>query len=352
MVLAVGLSGGVDSSVAALLLKERWPRLVGVTHLIWPDSRCCSVEVLSRAQMICRRLGIPYVQVDLHDRFREAVVEDFVRSYLEGRTPNPCVNCNAFVRFDTFYERLRERLPREGLLEQGEELFLSTGHYARITRCGEEVCLEKGRDPFKDQSYMLYQVRREMLSRMVLPLGEYRKAEVMEIAEAHGLQYRAVKESQDACFVEGSYTEFIQQYTGREELLEPGEIVDPEGKVLGTHPGTIHFTVGQRRGLGLGSGPWYVARIDTDSNRVVVARREQAEARQFRIDRTNWLVEPPAAAFACAVKIRYQMNEIPCRAEPDGERYRVVLQRPETVTPGQSAVFYDGTRVLGGGVIL
>ena len=352
MVLAVGLSGGVDSSVAALLLKERWPRLVGVTHLIWPDSRCCSVEVLSRARSICLRLGIPYVQVDLHDRFRETVVDDFVRSYLEGRTPNPCVNCNAFVRFDVFYDRLRERLPREGLLEEGEELFLSTGHYARITRRGEEVCLEKGLDPLKDQSYMLYRVRREMLPRMVLPLGEYHKAEVVEIAEANGLQYRAVKESQDACFVEGSYAEFIRRYTGREELLEPGEIVDPEGKVLGTHPGTIHYTVGQRRGLGLGSGPWYVARIDKDSNRVVVARREEAEARQFRIDRTNWLVEPPADALACTVKIRYQIDEIPCRVEPNGGGCRVLLERPEIVTPGQSAVFYDGSRVLGGGVIL
>jgi tRNA-specific 2-thiouridylase len=351
MVLAVGLSGGVDSSVAALMLRESWPRMVGVTHLIWPDSRCCSAEVLSRAQEVCRRLEIPYVQVDLHERFRAAVVDDFVASYLEGRTPNPCVNCNAFVRFDRFYERLRQRLPEEGLLETGEELYLSTGHYARITRRGDEFCLEKGRDPLKDQSYMLYHVRREMLPRMVLPLGEYTKSEVMEIAEARGLQYRAVKESQDACFVEGSYVDFIRSYTGRDDLLEPGEIVDPEGRVLGSHPGTIHFTVGQRRGLGLGSGPWYVARIDAETNRVVVARREQAETRRFRVERPNWLCDPLSGPTACAVKIRYQVEEIPCVVEPEDGAYRVELERPEIVTPGQSAVFYGGTRVLGGGII-
>ena len=355
MVLALGLSGGVDSSVAALLLKERWPRLVGVTHLIWPESRCCSLEVLSRAEAVCMRLEIPYVQVDLYERFREAVVEDFVDNYLEGRTPNPCVRCNALVRFDAFYDRLIERLRGEGLLEPGEELFMSTGHYARITTRGGETRLEKGRDPVKDQSYMLYQVRREMLPRLVLPLGEYCKAEVLEMADRAGLQYRGVRESQDACFVEDSYVEFIRQHTGRQDLLRPGEIVDLEGRVLGRHPGTVNYTVGQRRGLGLGSGPWYVARIDAAANRVVVARREQAESRSLRTDRLNWLVEPPCAPLRCGVKIRYQSDEIPCTLEPDpaaGGRYRAVLERPEIVTPGQSAVFYDGTRVLGGGVIL
>jgi tRNA-specific 2-thiouridylase len=177
----------------------------------------------------------------------------------------------------------------------------------------------------------------------------------MEIAEANGLEYRAVKESQDACFVEGSYVEFIRQYTGLHDLTQRGDIVDSAGQVLGHHPGTAHFTVGQRRGLGLGSGPWYVARIDPEANRVVVARREEAERRRFRVERANWLTEPPAGAVDCAVKIRYQVDEIPCRVEPepppDGQRYHVELKAPEIVTPGQSAVFYDGSRVLGGGII-
>ena len=354
MVLAVGLSGGVDSSVAALLLRSYRPRLVGVTHLVWPDSRCCSPEVLARAEAVCRRLDIPYVQVDVRERFRQAVVEDFVQTYLSGRTPNPCVLCNGWVRFDTFYERLLERLPRDGLLEEGEELRLSTGHYARITQRGGETLLEKGRDPGKDQSYMLYRVRREMLPRLVLPLGEYLKAEVLEIAEANGLDYRAVKESQDACFVDGSYVEFIRRYVGREDFLKPGEIVDLEGRALGTHRGTIHYTVGQRRGLGLGSGPWYVARIDAAANRVVVARRGEAEARSFVIDRANWLVEAPQEPLSCTVKIRYQSTDTPCRVEPELEvgAWRVSLRHPEVVTPGQSAVLYDGTRVLGGGIIV
>ncbi|MBN1834195.1 MAG: tRNA 2-thiouridine(34) synthase MnmA [Spirochaetales bacterium] len=355
MVLAVGMSGGVDSSVAALLLKERFPRLVGVTHLIWPGSRCCSGEALSRAAAVCRRLGIAHVQVDLFERFREAVVEEFVNDYLEGRTPNPCVLCNGLVRFDAFHSRLVERLGREGLLEKGEELCMATGHYARITRSGEETRLEKGRDPLKDQSYMLYRVRREMLSRLVLPLGEYHKARVLELAESAGLEYRTVRESQDACFVEGSYVEFIRRYTGRDDLLRPGEIRDQEGRLLGRHRGTVHYTVGQRRGLGLGSGPWYVARLDPGANRVVVARRQEAESRSFRIGRANWLVEIPGGPLRCGVKVRYQSEEVRCRVEPEAEGragdWRVTLERPEILTPGQSAVFYDGTRVLGGGII-
>lgn len=353
MVLAVALSGGIDSSVAALLLRESWPRMVGASHIIWPGSRCCSVEVLARARAVCRRLDVPYYQLDMQPEFAEWVVEDFVATYLAGRTPNPCLRCNRYVRFDRFYARLRERLTADGLLARGEELALATGHYARVRRAEDGWVLEKGRDPAKDQSYMLHQVRREMLPRLVLPLGELLKSEVTRQAAEAGLDYSAVKESQDACFVDGDYAEFIRSRTGRAELLSPGPIVDAAGKVLGRHRGVLAYTVGQRQGLGLSDGPWYVARIEPEANRLVVGRREEVERSAFEVEEVNWLVEPPAAALRCEVKVRYRSGEVPARVEPQpGEaRARVILERPEIITPGQSAVFYQGERVLGGGVM-
>jgi tRNA-specific 2-thiouridylase len=313
------------------------------------------VEVLARAQAVCRRLGIPYYQIDVQKEFAEQVVEDFVATYLAGRTPNPCIRCNRFVRFDRFHARLRERLAADGLLAEDEELALATGHYARVRPTAEGWVLEKGRDPAKDQSYMLHQVRRVMLPHLVLPLGDMLKAEVSRQAAELGLDYAAVKESQDACFVEGDYAEFIRSRTGREDLLVPGEIVDLEERVLGRHRGVLRYTVGQRQGLGLASGPWYVARIEPAANRLVVARRKEAERRAFEVEEVNWLIEPPAAALECGVKVRYRSPEVPGRVEPEAEpairRARVILEQPEIITPGQSAVFYRGDRVLGGGVI-
>jgi len=352
MVLAIALSGGVDSAVAAVLLKKKFPRMVGASHVIWPDSRCCSVEVLDRARETCRLLGIPYIQEDLYEEFRDQVVDDFIRSYLNGKTPNPCVICNRSIRFDIFYLRLKTTLVDRRLLEQQEDLLFSTGHYARIVESPEGFFIAKGVDPVKDQSYMLYQVRRQMLPHLVLPLGEHRKSEVLSMADDLGLPYTQVRESQDACFVEDNYVDFIGKQTGRDDLLREGEIVDLHGRVLGWHRGTINYTVGQRRGLGLGNGPWYVARIDARANRLVVAREAEARRRAFTVDRTNWFIDPPERSFSCAVKIRYQIDEVPCSVEPGGNGIQVILEVPQIVTPGQSAVFYDRDLVLGGGIIL
>ena len=352
MVLAVALSGGVDSAVAAVMLKKKFPRMVGASHVIWPGSRCCSGEVLDRAGETCRLLGIPYIQEDLHEEFRDEVVEDFIQSYLNGKTPNPCVICNKSIRFDAFYLRLKTTLIARELLEKEEDLLFSTGHYARIVKSPEGLFIAKGVDPGKDQSYMLYQVRKQMLPNLVLPLGEYRKSEVLSMADDLGLPYTQVRESQDACFVEENYVDFIGKQTGRDDLLREGEIVDPRGRVLGRHRGTINYTVGQRRGLGLGNGPWYVARIDARANRLVVAREAEARRREFSVDGTNWFIDPPERSISCAVKIRYQIEEIPCSLEPEEEGFQVILEVPRIVTPGQSAVFYDRDLVLGGGIIL
>jgi tRNA-specific 2-thiouridylase len=352
MVLAIALSGGVDSAVAAALLRKKFPRMVGASHVIWPGSRCCSDEVLDRARETCRLLDIPYVQEYLHQEFRDRVVEDFIRSYLRGNTPNPCVICNKRIRFDVFYRRLKSTLMDQELLEREEKLLFATGHYARIVENREGSFIAKGIDPLKDQSYMLYQVDGQMLGNLLLPLGEYRKSEVLSLAVEFGLPYTKVRESQDACFVDKNYVDFIGKQTGRKDLLREGEIVDPRGRVLGRHRGTINYTVGQRRGLGLGNGPWYVTRIDARTNRLVVAREAEARRRVFVIDRTNWFIDPPKRSLSCAVKIRYQVDETSCTVEPEEKGYRVVLADPRIVTPGQSAVFYREDLVLGGGIIL
>jgi tRNA-specific 2-thiouridylase len=352
MLLAIALSGGVDSAVAALLLHREHPRMVGASHVIWPGSRCCSVEVLNRAEQTCRVLGIPYIREDLQEEFRSEVVADFIRSYLGGTTPNPCVICNKSLRFNVFYRRLKSTLGKRGVLAEGEDLLFSTGHYARIVKGSGGLFIAKGADPLKDQSYMLYQVSKAMLKNLVLPLGEHRKSEVLTMAGDLGLPHTGVRESQDACFVEDNYVQFIREQTGRSDFLKDGEIVDSRGRVLGRHRGTIHYTVGQRRGLGLGNGPWYVARIDAGRNRLVVAREAEAKSRAFAIDRTNWFIDPPRSPLSCAVKIRYQFDEIPCRIEPSEEGVRVVLEVPQILTPGQSAVFYESDLVLGGGIIL
>jgi tRNA-specific 2-thiouridylase len=350
--LAVALSGGVDSSAAALLLREQYPRLVGATHFIWPDSRCCSLSVFKRAQFLARRLSIPYFVIDVQAAFRGAVVDEFIEAYVSGATPNPCVLCNERVRFTFFYDELAKRLADEKLLEPGESLLFATGHYARLGKEGDRSFIRKGRDPAKDQSYMLYRLPRSILPRLVFPLGDMLKKEVVEYARRNKLSAAEEPESQDACFVDGNYIDFIVKETGRADLRASGPIADAAGRVRGEHHGYIGYTVGQRRGLSLGDGPWYVAAVEPESNRVVIGREDEARRREFGAGDCNWFIDPPAAPLRCAVKIRYQTRESACLLAPLGDgRFRVELERPEFVTPGQSAVFYDGDAVLGGGII-
>jgi tRNA-specific 2-thiouridylase len=297
-------------------------------------------------------LSIPYFKVDLQGAFKETVVGNFIEAYLHGKTPNPCVLCNRVIRFDLFYHRLQERLRREGLLPADEALTFSTGHYARIQETVDGFFLRKAVDPVKDQTYMLYRINKNLLPHFVFPLGDYLKAGVVNLAGDYQLKYTQVKESQDACFVDTDYVDFIARRTVTlTAAFQSGDIVDPEGKVLGQHQGTVHYTVGQRRGLGLGSGPWYVSKLDPQHHRVVVAKRDQAQSVCFGVDDLNWFIEEPKESFDCEVKIRYQTGEIPCRVKSMKGRVQVQLSRGEFVTPGQSAVFYRGDLVLGGGII-
>jgi tRNA-specific 2-thiouridylase len=348
----IGLSGGVDSSVAAWLMVQDGARLIGATHYIQDKSPCCNEETIHRARVICRDLGIPYRLLDLRPRFQEAVVDSFVEIYSAGETPNPCISCNEKLRFDTFYQEARELLVGEGALGGHDRLLIATGHYARVDKEDGRYYLKKGKDPLKDQSYMLYRIPRDVLPNVRFPLGNYTKREVVAIAEREYLPTRSIKESQDICFADGNYIEFLRRRLGAERVDRPGPILDPSGRLLGSHRGYLHYTTGQRQGLGLADGPWYVASIDAAENAIIVARSGAFGQSRFEVTGAIW--DPPdPPPRNCMVKIRYNSREIPCMVtgDPSDGRLSVELEDKEAVTPGQSAVFYHDDRVIGGGII-
>src|SRR6056297_78493 len=353
-IIAIGMSGGVDSSVAAYLLTRRWKRVVGVSHYIWEDSNCCNTETLKRAREICDRLGFPFYILNLVDEFKKFVVDDFVDNYFHGKTPNPCVRCNEFLRFGVFPRRIKKLLVEKGVMSADEPLHMATGHYVRTIGYEGRTLLQKGADMSKDQSYMLYHIDSDILSRCDFPLGEMNKPDVVRMAAEHGFPSSSIKESQDVCFIDGKYIDFISEYTGKTSVREPGKIVDMQGRPLGEHRGYMHYTIGQRQGLGLSDGPWYVAELDAEKNRVIVARKDELGTTSFSLHGCNWFV-PIQGPFEAAVRVRYNAREVPCRVIPAEEDprdcARIELEEPHIITPGQSAVVYKGDIVYGGGII-
>lgn len=350
--LLIALSGGVDSSVAAYLLREQWDTIIGATHYIWPDSRCCSEEVTRKAKAICQNLGIPYYLIDLYSEFKTQIVDDFINTYIEGKTPNPCVLCNQLIRFDLFYNRAKMLLKENNTLKGETDLYIATGHYARIAQTSQGYFLKKAKDTQKDQTYMLYRLPKKLLNRCVFPLGDILKSEVKSISQQIGLDYEQVDESQDACFVKSDYTSFIAEYRNGIPVDQSGGIYDLDGHLLGEHKGYLHYTVGQRKGLNLGNGPWYVATIEPETNRVYVSHKTELRRSNFEVERINWYIDPPVDKLSCSIKIRYRSQEIPGHVVPQGrETASVILDDPQNVTPGQSAVFYFDELLIGGGII-
>jgi tRNA-specific 2-thiouridylase len=354
-VVAVAMSGGVDSSMAAYLLKSQRVKLdskmlvVGASQNIWTEV-CHTPKSLGFAEEVCRLLEIPYYLMDLGQEFKELIIDDFVSTYLHGRTPNPCVICNRRIKFGLFYRKIEATLRREGLLRDKACFHFATGHYARCERETDGWALKKGMDFEKDQSYMLYRLPRKLLPHLIFPLGELAKAKVIDMARQLDLPSAGAQSSQDACFLEGSYGDFIVRQMGEQRS---GEIVDAEGKVLGRHRGFPFYTVGQRRGLGLGNGPWYVKSIDPVRNRIYVSRRQEILSKDLEVSDLNWLIKGPRETLACSVKLRYQTGELACTVRQlSNDRVKILLEKGAVVTPGQSAVFYDGDRVLGGGIIV
>ena len=346
MRIAVAMSGGVDSSVAAALLQAQGHDVVGVTLQQWPrdDSEeasrhggCCSLNAVEDARRVAGMLGIPYYCWNLEKEFGERVIEPFHRDYLEGRTPNPCVRCNAFVRFDLMLRRV---------LDLGFDR-MATGHYARVVMGERGAELHQGADPAKDQSYMLYHLDRERLSRILLPLGGMTKPEVREHAREFGLPVAAKPDSQEICFVPRGET---SRYLASRLPVAAGAVVDSSGRRLGTHRGTALYTVGQRSGFGdlAEPGPWYVLKVDAPGNRVVVGRREELAVTRVRLRDVSFIDGTMENGTHCEARLRYHAPAIP--AVYTGSE--LSLDEPFLgAAPGQAAVLYSGSRVLGGGII-
>ena len=356
----VAMSGGVDSAVAAALLRDQGFEVVGITMRVWhwnetaecaAKRTCCSPHDVADARAVAERLGIPFYALDLEAEFEKSVVAPFVEEYLRGRTPNPCVRCNEALKL--------------GVLLGKAQLYgcraVATGHYARVERTadGDRWGMRRSADRSRDQSYYLFRLSQEQLQHFLTPLGQLTKLEVRRIAGRIGLHVASKPGSQEICFVpDGDYRGFVRRHAfAQGARIEPGEIVDRSGRVLGRHDGLIGFTVGQRRGLRIAHPtPLYVSALDPARNRVIVGEKGGVFARALVANEVNWVSAPPAnEPFAARVQIRYRHEAAPARVEPlDGHRVRIVFDQPQpAITPGQAAVFYDAGNewLLGGGWI-
>jgi tRNA-specific 2-thiouridylase len=344
----VAMSGGVDSSVAAALMLEQGHDVVGVTLKQWqaadgsmPTSGCCTVADAEDARRVAAQLDVPYYVLDHVADFRERVVEPFGRAYAAGRTPNPCIDCNRRVRFRTL-------LGRTATL--GCDV-LVTGHYARVRRQGGRYRLLRGLDPAKDQSYVLHMLGQEELARVRLPIGEMTKPEVREHASRLGLRTATKPDSQDICFVKDDYRAFLRENFSA--VAQPGRIVDIAGEAVGYHEGTIDFTIGQRKGIGVAFGePRYVVDLQPATATVVIGTRADLEVKGCRLEEVSFVAGEVPDDRELSVKVRYRAAAVAATLEYDGRGYALRFHDPqEAVAPGQAAVMYAGDEVVGGGTI-
>ncbi len=348
----VAMSGGVDSSVAAALLKEQGHDVTGMMLRLWSEpgkedsNRCCTPDSMAQARRVAAKLDIPFYVIDAKEIFHKTVVNYFMDGYARAETPNPCLVCNRQIRWEFLFNHATAL---------GAD-YMATGHYVRLGNQNGAVHLIKGVDPAKDQSYVLHVMSQEKLRRALFPVGEYPKSEIRAIAERLGLAVAKRPDSQDLCFLAGDdYRNFLQR--NGPQMLTPGTIVNRQGQVLGEHTGLPNYTIGQRKGLGIASAqPLYVLGKDAAANTLIVGTADELGQEQLLAVNVNWpggVV--PQNPFRADVKIRYTAREAPAEVTPleNGTKARVRFDAPQRdITPGQAAVFYDGDQVLGGGVIL
>ncbi len=349
----VGMSGGVDSSVAAALLKQQGYRVTGMMLRLWSEpgredsNRCCTPDSMALARRVAAKLDIPFYVVDARDIFHSTVVQTFLDGYASARTPNPCLTCNRLIRWGVLLDHA---------LALGAD-YLATGHYVRIQKEeGGRMRLLRAVDRAKDQSYVLHILDQEKLSRSLFPVGEYPKTEIRKTAEVFGLPTAKRPDSQDLCFLAGEdYRGFLQR--NAPGILRPGPIAARGGEVLGEHNGLANYTIGQRKGLGFASGtPLYVLAKDAAANTLVVGTETELGSRELTAADVNWISgEPPAVSFRAEVKTRYTAKEAWAEVTPleNGSRCQVRFDAPQRdITPGQAAVFYQDDLLLGGGAII
>jgi tRNA-specific 2-thiouridylase len=351
----VGMSGGVDSSVAAYLLKEQGYDVVGVTMQIWQDEDadaieenggCCGLSAVDDARRVANALEVPYYVMNFKNEFKDKVIDYFIAEYQEGRTPNPCIACNRYVKWESLLTRS---------LQIGAE-YIATGHYAQIVQLDNgRYTLKKSATAQKDQTYALYNLTQHQLAHTLMPVGAYTKDQIREIATTINTRIANKPDSQEICFIpDNDYGSFIQDNINKK--VEDGNFVDTEGNVLGRHKGIIHYTVGQRKGLGLSLGkPAYVVAIRPESNEVVIGDHEEVFSPILKANQLNFMsIEDLKGEMTVVAKIRYSHQGAPCTIKKTGEDELIcTFEQPQrAITPGQAVVFYDGEYVVGGGTII
>lgn len=351
----IGMSGGVDSSVAAFLLKKQGYDVVGVTMQIWQDEAsyvqeenggCCGLSAVDDARRVANQIEIPYYVMNFKDSFKENVIDYFIQDYLDGKTPNPCIACNRYVKWESLLKRS---------LDIGAD-YIATGHYARIVQLENgRWALKKSATAAKDQTYALYNLTQHQLSHTLMPVGEYTKDEIRQIAKEINLRIANKPDSQEICFIpDNNYAGFIEESTGKAPI--PGNFVDMQGNVIGKHKGIIHYTIGQRKGLNLALGkPAFVVEIRPETNEVVIGDNADVFYDTLYANKLNFMsIEDLEGQMKVVGKIRYSHQGSPCTIEKvDKDIVKVVFDEPvRAITPGQAVVFYDGDIVVGGGTII